>query len=51
MNIIIFIDILRSPLNLQNNFNAHNFSTVCNGNSRSSVDCPLSWSNFGYVSL
>lgn len=45
------IDILKSPLNLQNNFNSHNFTTVCNGKMHSSVDCPMSWSNFGHVSL
>lgn len=50
LNDYIFIDILRLPMNLDINFNAHNFSTVCNKKIRSSAGCPMSWSNFGYVS-
>ncbi|XP_060834228.1 transferrin-like isoform X1 [Rhopalosiphum padi] len=44
-----YLDILRSPLNLPNNFDVHNFSTVCNRKNRISVDCPLSWSYFGHI--
>lgn len=44
-----YLDILRSPLNLPNNYDIHNFSTVCNRKFRTSVDCPLSWSYFGHI--
>lgn len=46
----IFIDILK-PLNIGNNINVHDFTSVCNRKIRSPIDCPLSWTNYGQVSL
>ncbi|XP_050421210.1 transferrin-like [Adelges cooleyi] len=45
-----YLGILKTPMNLQDNFSALNFTTVCGSNySRSPVDCPLSWSHFGQI--